>query len=138
METTAQHSWEDVSQWSEAWPLKLRGPRSSYVCDISFLSMTECKRLKCWIRKNKSGRYVTMATAYKRIVAENEAHDEPGHTYHHVVSICKSGHPEHRPVIVISHRDNVVLDGNHTLMALIHTRYRGKVMALRVRSRAQA
>lgn len=115
----------DLLNWSGCWPMGFQGRR---YWRLRFLTMTEIKALRsCW--KDENGRRFTLKTVHRRVMKSNW-----NGARHGLRSRARAASIELRPFALVVR--GIVMDGNHTLLALIERGYRGKVLIGESRSRS--
>src|SRR5216117_1382132 len=108
----------DVLAWAAPWPIAFRHARR---WRIRFLTLKQTLRFKTFWTDAR-GRRVSAKVAAARIRKNWLGKD------HQVASAARVGLCLHRPVVMVL--DGVLVDGNHTLLALERRRYKGRVLVL--------
>lgn len=107
----------DVLAWLNPWPIRFR---SIHVWTLSFRTVKQCLRYQSfWHVKGRRVTAKTALTLLRGPLADR---------LHHIEGMARNPACFQKPVLMV-HR-NVIVDGNHTLLALARKRYRGKVLVL--------
>lgn len=108
----------DIIGWMNPWPIRFS---RRFPWRIRFVSVRQALRYKSFWH-TEQGKRVTAMTAAK-LIRKNWLNKD-----HQIASAARVGRCLHRPVILV--HAGVIVDGNHTLLALERRRYRGRIMVI--------
>lgn len=118
---TFQH--KDLWPWLDPWPIALRGKAPRW--EAQFMDREQLRDLTVfWTDRGTS---VSAGDAELKIRKAHWLGKD-----HQIASIVRSGRHRQRPIIV-TNKYGRVIDGNHTLMALLRDRkWKGKALVFRM------
>lgn len=113
-------SQKDMLDWLQPWPVKFKFNKK---CKVYFVTIKEAREFHSyWTCGNG---LITAREALKKIQKEDWLGKR-----HQINSYVKNGEPWKKPTIIISRASGkvVILDGNHTLLALMQSKKKAKVL----------
>ncbi len=109
----------DVVAWAQPWPIRFKTAKGLW--RIRLVTLSQALAFKAFWRDD-GGRRVTARTAARRIRKNWLGKD------HQIASLARVGAVHYRPVLLVE--KGIIVDGNHTLLALERLRYRGRILVL--------